>query len=132
MKKLIYILIAVMVITSFCSCGNKGAKMHKAKTNPQGLALPQEQMDKDTRGKDIINLTDEIRYPGMVSYQNAKYEFTSDDSPQKVAEWFMANLKGASDNKNGDEWVVNYKNVIINIVPYANDGSLIRYKAKLK
>ncbi len=78
--------------------------MHKAKTNPQGLALPQEQMDKDTRGKDIINLTDEIRYPGMVSYQNAKYEFTSEDSPQKVAEWFMANLKGASDNKNGDEW----------------------------
>ena len=132
MKKLIYILIAVLVITSFCSCGKKDEEMHKAKSNPQGLAMPQEQIDKDTRGKDMINLTDEIRYPGMVSYQNAKYEFISEDSPQKVTEWFMANLKGASDNKRDVDWTVRYQNVIIDIIPYGSDGTLLRYKAKLK
>ena len=133
MKNLIYILIAVMIVTLAIGCSKKSKKMFGAQKNEHGLAMPQRQIDKEIRGKDIINITDAMKYPGMEQYSNAKYDYTSEDPPEKVAEWFLANLKGSTDRKQGDgsELIIIYKETIINIIPYGDGGSLLRYKANI-
>lgn len=134
MRNLVYFLIVIMVLTLLYGCGKKTPKMHSAPKNKHGLTLPQgNQTNKGVEGKDTMIIIDEVRYPGMVQYDTAKYDFTSEDSPETIGEWFLANLKGSFEKNKGDgtEWIIIYKDTIINIVPYAGTGSLLRYKTNI-
>lgn len=138
MRKISIIITLLILLVAFSGC-NKEKIMHESKIkNEQGLPKMVHQIDKDARGRDIIDITEDMKYPGMTPYQGAKYEFTSGDSPQAVAEWFVANLDGATMKKNqaqaeeNSKWIINYKKNIIDIVYYSSSGSLIRYKYDLK
>ena len=122
-----------MLLSLVFGCGKDKKKMGSAPRNEHGLALPQTQIDSSIKGKDTITISEEMRYPGMVQYDNAKYEFTSEDTPETIGEWFLSNLKGSFKNNKGDgsEWIIIYNDVIINIVPFGSGGSLLRYKTNI-
>ncbi len=128
----------LILLTAFSGC-NKDVKMHQSKIkNEQGLPKMVHQVDETARGRSIIDITEDMKYPGMTPYQGAKYEYLSGDSPQDVADWFVANLDGATMKKNqasaedNSKWIIKYKKNIIDIVYYSGSGALIRYKYDLK
>ena len=131
------ILIGFIILALLSGCGGGNSeKMYKArKKGPAGMPTMQPPVSKDKKGEESIKLNEEISYPGMVSYEGAKYEYTAEDSPQKVVDYFTEKLKGAILNKKSGrsvsetEWVFLFKKyeIVIATGPKGSD-TLIRYK----
>jgi hypothetical protein len=138
MRKIAAVISLLILLAAFSGC-NKDVKMHQSKIkNEQGLPKLVHQIDKDARGRAVIDITEDLKYPDMIQYQDAVYDFISGDPPPVVADWFMANLDGAMMKKNqaqqdeDSKWIIHYKKYIIDIVYYSGSGSLIRYKYDIK
>lgn len=134
MRKLAIIICLFIFVVAFSGC-SKGQKMHQSKIkNEQGLPKLVHQIDEHARGKAIMDITEDIQYPGMLQYQDAEYDFTSGDAPETVVNWFTANLNGATMKKyqgqqeKDSQWIVKYKKFIIDVFYYSGSGTLIRYK----
>jgi hypothetical protein len=139
MKTLNAVLIFLFVVAIICSGCSKRDGMHTSKkVNPQGLPIQGPQIGDDETGKPVITITPELTYPGMESYAGQNYEFVSKDDPQKVADWYQANLAGSTMQKTvtSEEtdsfWTVNYKKLIIRIYYYNGNESIIKFKTEIK
>lgn len=138
MKTFYAVLIFMFVVTVICAgCGKDGDMRQSTKLNDQGLPIQGPQVDETQTGKQVIKITPELTYPGMVSYEGQTYEFLSKDSPQTVADWYQANLPGSTVEKSIQSpetdsfWTVNYKKIIIRIY-YINDAeSIIKFKTQV-
>lgn len=137
-KNIIYLTVCFMAIILVSGCGGK-SKMHQTKDrNPHGLANMHHQIDYETeRGRAVIELTEDMKYPGIEPYEGAKYDFISGDPPQTVADWYSGALEGSRVKKQigkqggASKWVIKQDKLIIDIMPYGGSGSLIRYKLDL-
>jgi hypothetical protein len=115
---------------------NKDREMHEPKEKTPGdLAVLEEQIDPNERGKEAIQITEDILFPGSEPYEGAKYDFLADESPAKVAHWYEVNLEGCevkkiSGNKpENAKWEITLDDLIIDVVPGpGEDNTLIRYK----
>lgn len=138
MKLFHTVLIFLFVAAIICSGCSGGDGMHKSKKlNAQGLPDQVPQIDPTQRGKQVINITPELTYPGMLSYEGGTYEFVSKDNPQKVADWYQANLAGCTMQKTSTDvetdafWTVNYKKIIIRIYYINGSESIIKFKTEV-
>jgi hypothetical protein len=138
MKTLNAVLIFLFVVAIICSGCSKRDGMHTSKkVNPQGLPIQGPQIGDDETGKPVITITPELTYPGMVSYEGQTYEFLSKDDPQKVADWYQANLAGSTmqkktfDVETDSIWTVNYKKIIIKISYINGNESMIKFKTEV-
>ena len=128
----------MLFATLLPGCGDKD-KMHQTKIKTRGgLPAQQPQAKPEDRGKEAINLTPDLLYPGSTTYEDAKYEYVSNDDPDKVANWFQQNLKGTSTNKittkdpKNFKYEIFYKGIEIDIFPGPHGtDTLIRYKIPL-
>ncbi|MFH1514384.1 MAG: hypothetical protein ABIG42_02880 [bacterium] len=135
MRKLIICVIGLsLLITLVAGCGKNSEKMRPAKKkNPQGLAMQTPQVKEGEHGKSVMEITEDLKYPGMESYESSKYSFTTKDPPQTVSDWFESNLSGSNVIKKtgkhdgASKWTVTWKKYIIDIVSY-DSGALIMYK----
>jgi hypothetical protein len=140
MKKLPIIFACIFIFAVALNGCGAGGNMHQTKDKtPGGLPRQAPQVTADTRGNSVIELTPDLLYPGSAPYEGAPYDYISADNPQKVGDWFAANLKGSISNKtttsdpNNFRIQINYKDLIIDILPGPNGGdTLIRYKTPLK
>ena len=111
-------------------------EMYEAKEKTPGdLAVLEEQIGPDERGKEAIKITEDILFPGSEPYENTKYDYLADESPAKVAHWFEINLEGCKVKKiSGSKpeiakWIITLDDLIIDIVQGPDeDNTLIRYK----
>jgi hypothetical protein len=73
----------------------------------------------------------------MTNYEGQTYEFLSKDDPQKVADWYQANLAGSTMQKSSSDvetdsfWTVNYKDLTIRIYYINGSESIIKFKTKV-
>ncbi|MBU1024002.1 hypothetical protein KKB99_06935, partial [bacterium] len=99
-NKFFYLTACLIVIASVSGCGDKNAMRQTKDKNPQGLANMHHQVDyANQKGKSALDITEDMKYPGIQPYENAKYEFISGDSPQTVADWYKEHLKGSDVKK---------------------------------
>ena len=134
MRKIVIVISLIILVFALSGC-NKGIKMHKSKIlNDQGLPKMVHQIDKDARGGDIIIFTEEMKYPGMLQYEKAKYDFLATDPPKTVADYFIAKLDKSTLKKiqarqdEDSKWIVTWGKYSIDVIPYGGGGSLLRYK----
>ena len=139
MKTFNAVLIVLFVVAIICSgCGKSGEMNKSKKLNDQGLPIQGPQIGDDETGKPVITITPELTYPGMESYAGQNYEFVSKDNPQKIADWYQANLAGSTMQKTvaGEEtdsfWTVNYEKLTIRIYYYNGNESIIKFKTEIK
>jgi hypothetical protein len=138
MKNINTILLCIFVLTLFVSgCGGK-QMMHQSKIlNDQKLPKMVPQIDENARGKKVIDITEEISYPGMKSYEGALYEFLSTDPPDKVAQYFADKLAGSKmekatlDPEEDSFWTITFKDLIIRLYYYNGNQTIIKYKKQL-
>jgi hypothetical protein len=138
MKTFKAVLIFLFVVAIICSGCGKGGDMHKSKNlNDQGLPKQGPQVGDTEIGKAVITITPELTYPGMTNYEGQTYEFLSKDDPQKVADWYQANLAGSTMQKSSSDvetdsfWTVNYKDLTIRIYYINGSESIIKFKTKV-
>lgn len=136
MRNLQLILIIAVLFSSLVSGCNQDREMHPPeKTTPGDLAVLEDQVEPNERGKEAIIITEDILFPGSEPFEGAKYDFLADESPAKVAHWLEVNLEGCkvekiSGNKPEDaKWIITLDDLIIDVLQGPEgDNTLIRYK----
>ncbi len=117
----------------------KDREMHEPKEKTPGdLAVLDDQIEPDERGKEAIIITEEMLFPGSEPHEGAKYDYVADESRAKVAHWFEINLEGckvkkiSGNNPENTKWIITLDDLIIDIVHGPDkDNTLIRYKKDL-
>jgi len=124
------------MFSALVSSCNKDRKMHQPKEKTPGdLPVIEKKVGVNERGKEAIQITEDILFPGSEPYEGAKYDFIADESPAKVAHWYEINLEGCmvkkiSGNKpENAKWIITLDDLTIDVLQGPEgDNTLIRYK----
>lgn len=105
-----------------------------------GCGKPEKPISHPERNsKDQLVLTENIIFPGSQHYFEAKYDYLSEESPEKVVSWFKTNLDECVVEEIADgipeetRWVVKHNDINIRIYQFPEDQfpegnkTLIRY-----
>ena len=139
MRKIyVYLIVSFIIASVLSGCGGKRTMFEPKKKNAQGLAIMDHPDITSQSGTSLMDITEDIKYPGIKPYEGSSFEFISGDSPQKVAEWYNGKFEGSTIAKRtgkrsgNTKWLITQDRWIIDIIPYGGSGSLIRYKWDLK